>query len=215
MALVSAFRLSHLTLQNQAKIVNSKNFSALSQLQHFNHGSRKNYDKYYQQQKREKFGFGGGKGQGGSVSWSTSQMVFFCVGTGSALAIAKREYDQYKREQVQKKLMTPMGQEVDSNSYEIKEEIPEFPVARSIRNPNDNTKVKFTLYQYQTCPFCCKARAFLDYYGVSYDVIEVNSVTRKQVRFSFVMTFLSASLSVLIIIIEKGDYDDHMYWAVT
>ena len=185
MALVSAFRLSHLTLQNQAKIVNSKNFSALSQLQHFNHGSRKNYDRHYQQQKREKFGFGGGKGQGGSVSWSTSQMVFFCVGTGSALAIAKREYDQYKREQVQKKLMTPMGQEVDSNSYEIKEEIPEFPVARSIRNPNDNTKVKFTLYQYQTCPFCCKARAFLDYYGVSYDVIEVNSVTRKQVKFFF------------------------------
>ena len=137
-------------------------------------------------------------------------MVFFCVGTGSALAIAKREYDQYKREQVQKKLMTPMGQEVDSNSYEIKEEIPEFPVARSIRNPNDNTKVKFTLYQYQTCPFCCKARAFLDYYGVSYDVIEVNSVTRKQVRFFFlVMTFLSASLSVFIII-EKGDYDDHL-----
>ena len=171
MALVSAFRLSHLTLQNQAKVVNSKNFSALSQLQHFNHGSRKNYDRSYQQQKREKFGFGGGKGQGGSVSWSTSQMVFFCVGTGSALAIGKREYDQYKREQVQKKLMSPIGQEVDSNSYEITEEIPVFPVARSIRNPNDNTKIKFTLYQYQTCPFCCKARAFLDYYSVSVTLI--------------------------------------------
>lgn len=23
-----------------------------------------------------------------------------------------------------------------------------------------------TLYQYQTCPFCCKTRAFLDYYGI-------------------------------------------------
>ena len=182
MALVSAFRLSHLTLQNQAKIVNSKNFSALSQLQQFNYGPRKNYDRYYQQQKREKMGFGKETGQGGSVSWSTSKMVVFCIGTGSVLAIGKREYDQYKREKVQKKLMSPIGQEVDSNSYEITDEIPEFPVARSIRNPNDNTKIKFTLYQYQTCPFCCKARAFLDYYGVSYDVIEVNSVTRKQVR---------------------------------
>ena len=56
-------------------------------------------------------------------------------------------------------------------------------VARSLRNAADNTKIKFTLYQYQTCPFCCKARAFLDYFGINYDVVEVNSVTRKQVSF--------------------------------
>ncbi len=36
------------------------------------------------------------------------------------------------------------------------------------------------LLQYRTCPFCCKVRAFLDYYGINHDVIEVNSVTRKQ-----------------------------------
>jgi microsomal prostaglandin-E synthase 2 len=44
--------------------------------------------------------------------------------------------------------------------------------------------VKFTLFQYQTCPFCCKVRAFLDYYGISYDVIEVNPVLRQQLKFS-------------------------------
>ena len=42
------------------------------------------------------------------------------------------------------------------------------------------------LYQYATCPFCCKARAFLDYMGLSYDVIEVNSVMRKQVRHNLI-----------------------------
>jgi len=61
---------------------------------------------------------------------------------------------------------------------------PEFPPARSIVNPDDKTGLKITLFQYQTCPFCCKARVFLDYFGFSYDVIEVNSVLRQQVKWS-------------------------------
>jgi len=48
----------------------------------------------------------------------------------------------------------------------------------------DNQGLKLTLYQYATCPFCCKARAFLDYMGLTYDVIEVNSVMRTQVKWS-------------------------------
>jgi len=44
--------------------------------------------------------------------------------------------------------------------------------------------LKFTLYQYQTCPFCCKARVFLDYFGISYDVVEVNSVKRTEIKWS-------------------------------
>ncbi|TNN52420.1 Prostaglandin E synthase 2 [Liparis tanakae] len=34
--------------------------------------------------------------------------------------------------------------------------------------------VKLTLYQYKTCPFCSKVRAFLDYHGLPYEVVEVN-----------------------------------------
>lgn len=44
--------------------------------------------------------------------------------------------------------------------------------------------MKITLFQYQTCPFCCKVRAFLDYYGLSYDVVEVNPVARGELKFS-------------------------------
>lgn len=40
------------------------------------------------------------------------------------------------------------------------------------------------LYQYQTCPFCCKTRAFLDYHGISYKVIEVNPLFRREIKFS-------------------------------
>jgi len=50
--------------------------------------------------------------------------------------------------------------------------------------PGDDSGLTLTLYQYQTCPFCCKVRAFLDYYGISYDVIEVNPVLRKELKWS-------------------------------
>ncbi|KAB7503890.1 Prostaglandin E synthase 2 [Armadillidium nasatum] len=57
-------------------------------------------------------------------------------------------------------------------------------VARSIYNPLDKSGFKITLYQFQTCPFCCKVRTFLDYFGFSYDIVEVNSVTHKQTKWT-------------------------------
>ncbi|XP_028313404.1 prostaglandin E synthase 2-like [Gouania willdenowi] len=44
--------------------------------------------------------------------------------------------------------------------------------------------LKLTLYQYKTCPFCSKVRAFLDYHGLPYDVVEVNPVMRKEIKWS-------------------------------
>lgn len=41
-----------------------------------------------------------------------------------------------------------------------------------------------TLYQYKTCPFCSKVRAFLDYHGVPYEIVEVNPVMRKEIKWS-------------------------------
>ena len=44
--------------------------------------------------------------------------------------------------------------------------------------------LKLTLYQYKTCPFCSKVRAFLDYHGLPYEVVEVNPVMRKEIKWS-------------------------------
>ncbi|XP_061625169.1 prostaglandin E synthase 2 isoform X2 [Phyllopteryx taeniolatus] len=41
-----------------------------------------------------------------------------------------------------------------------------------------------TLYQYQTCPFCSKVRAFMDYHGLAYRVVEVNPVMRREIKWS-------------------------------
>ena len=45
---------------------------------------------------------------------------------------------------------------------------------------NDNV----TLYQFQTCPFCNRVKAYLDYNKLKYSVVEVNPLTKKEVKFS-------------------------------
>jgi len=61
-------------------------------------------------------------------------------------------------------------------------------VIGSLTENNDSTKKavpdKWTLYQYATCPFCCKVRTFLDFYGLDYEIVEVNPVSRKEIAFS-------------------------------
>lgn len=74
-----------------------------------------------------------------------------------------------------------VGSEAKAEEYLLNEQPPDFPVARTLTRQNDTSGLKVTLFQYQTCPFCCKTRAFLDFFGINYNVIEVNSVTRKQV----------------------------------
>lgn len=41
-----------------------------------------------------------------------------------------------------------------------------------------------TLYEYPSCPFCGKVRAFCDYHNLNYTTISVNPVNRKEIQFS-------------------------------
>uniref|UniRef100_A0A7S0X380 Prostaglandin E synthase 2 n=1 Tax=Mantoniella antarctica TaxID=81844 RepID=A0A7S0X380_9CHLO len=41
-----------------------------------------------------------------------------------------------------------------------------------------------TLYQYDVCPFCNKVKAMLDFHGIPYDVVEVNPLTKSEIKFS-------------------------------
>ena len=43
---------------------------------------------------------------------------------------------------------------------------------------------KVTLYQYDVCPFCNKVKAYLDYRGIPYDIVEVNPLTKSEIKFS-------------------------------
>ncbi|XP_055023634.1 prostaglandin E synthase 2 isoform X1 [Misgurnus anguillicaudatus] len=52
------------------------------------------------------------------------------------------------------------------------------------KGPELGTDLKLTLYQYKTCPFCSKVRAFLDYHGLPYEIVEVNPVMRQEIKWS-------------------------------
>ena len=58
------------------------------------------------------------------------------------------------------------------SQYSLQEKPPSFKPARQIRNSADTTGLKLTLFQYQACPFCCKARAFLDYFGFNVHLLK-------------------------------------------
>lgn len=101
-------------------------------------------------------------------------VVGVTIGAGTALGYGY--YTQINTEPV----FNEMG-----NTQPVLESFPKgIKVSRKIVVPEDTTGLKITLFQYPTCPFCCKVRAFLDYYGVSYDIVEVNAVLRQQIRWS-------------------------------
>jgi len=103
-------------------------------------------------------------------------------GIFGAFFVGAYALNEYKSREAKKK--GQIANESSDKEYILTEKPPEFPFARSIRTENDRSGLKVTLYQYQTCPFCCKARAFLDHFGINYDVVEVNSVLRTQMKWS-------------------------------
>lgn len=74
------------------------------------------------------------------------------------------------------------------------------------------TKLPFnlTLFQYCSCPFCCKTRTFLDYFGVNYNIVEVNPVLRQQLKWS------EKYRKVPILLAHTGtDLDNRSEWEKT
>ena len=48
----------------------------------------------------------------------------------------------------------------------------------------EQTGGNVTLYQFASCPFCNKVRTFLDYYGMTYNIVEVDPIFKKEIKFS-------------------------------
>lgn len=61
---------------------------------------------------------------------------------------------------------------------------PEVQITRKVVNANDKSGLDLILFQYQTCPYCCKVRAYLDAAGFTYSVVEVNAVLRQSIKWS-------------------------------
>jgi len=62
-------------------------------------------------------------------------------------------------------------------------QVDELAVYRRVRHKQGLPK-EVILYQYEVCPFCNKVRAFLDYHKVPYRTVEVNPLTKAQLKWS-------------------------------
>lgn len=69
---------------------------------------------------------------------------------------------------------------------------------RSVAQLSPSSHLQLTLYQYKTCPFCSKVRAFLDFHSLPYQVVEVNPVRRTEIKFS-------SYRKVPILVAQEGD----------
>lgn len=63
--------------------------------------------------------------------------------------------------------------------------------------------MKLKLFQYQSCPYCCKVRAALDFFGLEYEVVEVDALRRAALRWS-----AYRKVPVLVAIKEENPKDE-------
>ncbi|XP_050537640.1 prostaglandin E synthase 2 [Daktulosphaira vitifoliae] len=77
------------------------------------------------------------------------------------------------------------------------QKLPEIKITREVHYHNEE-KADFILFQYPTCPFCCKVRAFLDYFKISYNIVEVDPMLKQQISWS-------SYKKVPILLVKLGD----------
>lgn len=109
---------------------------------------------------------------------STLKLSIIGATVGVVIGSAYSGYNAYAENR-----KTPVSLSHENKPFKL-EKMPDYQATRQIKMLQDKTKLKLVLFQYQTCPFCCKVRAFLDYYGFSYDVVEVDAVLRQSIRWS-------------------------------
>ncbi|CAH2035194.1 unnamed protein product, partial [Iphiclides podalirius] len=87
-------------------------------------------------------------------------------------------YSHYKINS--KKIITP----TENEEYGLIKEAPKHQAHYKVINESDTSNLQLVLFQYRTCPFCCKVRAYLDAKSISYEIVEVDAVLRQAIKWS-------------------------------
>ncbi|CAD0194166.1 unnamed protein product [Chrysodeixis includens] len=109
---------------------------------------------------------------------STSKLTLVSASIGVLIGAGYGGYTHYKVNV--KKPFIPL----ENEEYAFFKEAPEYQTHYKVINDGDTSNLHLTLFQYRTCPFCCKVRAFLDSRGISYEIVEVDAVLRQAIKWS-------------------------------
>lgn len=113
----------------------------------------------------------------GPVRTSNLRLLMYGIGIGASVGTTYAIYNYLQKNKTSHINETPL-------THHIIDKLPNVKITRKIYNSNDKTDLDLILFQYQTCPFCCKVRAFLDSKGLSYSVVEVDAVLRQSIKWS-------------------------------
>ncbi|CAH0703394.1 unnamed protein product [Spodoptera exigua] len=109
---------------------------------------------------------------------STSKLTLVSASIGVLVGAGYGGYTHYK---VNVKKTFKPG---ETEEYAFLKEAPEYAAHYKIINDADTSNLQLTLFQYRTCPFCCKVRSYLDSRGISYEIVEVDAVLRQAIKWS-------------------------------
>ncbi|CAH4038763.1 prostaglandin E synthase 2 [Pieris brassicae] len=109
---------------------------------------------------------------------STAKLTLVSASVGILIGAGYGGYTHYKVN-VKKR-----NNVIESDEYAFLKEAPEYKAHYKVLNDTDSSNLQLILFQYRTCPFCCKVRAYLDAKGISYEVVEVDAVLRQAIKWS-------------------------------
>lgn len=109
---------------------------------------------------------------------STAKLTLVSASVGILIGAGYGGYTHYKINS--KKTLAP----VETEEFEFIKDLPEYKPHYKIINDADTSNLQLVLFQYRTCPFCCKVRAYLDSRGISYEIVEVDAVLRQAIKWS-------------------------------
>jgi microsomal prostaglandin-E synthase 2 len=116
-----------------------------------------------------------------SLIMASNRWIRLAAVAGTA-ALASGTYYGYVNYQRYQSISLSPASYIKSDNMQLAQ-LPPIKPTLKVEGP---TKLPFdiTLFQYCSCPFCCKSRAFLDYFGLNYNIVEVNPILRQQLKWS-------------------------------
>lgn len=99
-----------------------------------------------------------------------------------------------------------------ASSSHVVDSVRFFSSSLPTNNNNNNNAPSLTLYQYQICPYCNKVKALLNYLNVNYTTVEVNPLTKAELKTLPTMTTATKKeekpyRKVPIVILGQNDTD--------
>lgn len=83
---------------------------------------------------------------------STLRLLLIGMGVGGVVGSGYSGYVSYTKS----RLFSDIGMQTEAQPPHVIDRLPDVKITRKVVNPKDESNLDLVLFQFQTCPFCCK-----------------------------------------------------------